>query len=375
MKVTKRAIDTLSCDPANARKHTDESIAMIAASLRRFGQQRPILIGSDGVVRAGNGTIQAARAIGMTEIECIISDLEGAELTAYAIADNRTAELSSWDDEILRATLQGLNDLTGVGYDDADILAFEPEPVADGDPGETDEVICALGQTWTLGAHRLFVGDFKDSKFAHVHTTVIDPPYEIETLYAESIPSHTGGKLLVFWDYRRFATAAVAATAAGWPALYELVWDNVTSWFTPNRPLARHKACGVFGADPKWNFDAALIEDGKNRDARTVWNERGEYEYTPIDGHVHLRTVEAFPTTQEQAEHAHSKPLKWIVAMLRGIGAEHVYDPFGGSGAFLIACENIGIPCDCCELDPAYATAIIRRWESQTGIEAVNASR
>jgi len=98
----------LSQDPANARKHDDRNIESIVASLRRFGQQKPIVVDSSNVVRAGNGTLEAAKRLGWELIECVKTELKGSDAIAYAIADNRTAELAEWDSDVLAAQLNGL---------------------------------------------------------------------------------------------------------------------------------------------------------------------------------------------------------------------------------------------------------------------------
>ena len=110
MKVESVPIATLSQDPANARKHDDKNLEAIKASLRRFGQQKPIVVDSSNVVRAGNGTLAAAIALGWESINVVQTDLQGSEATAYAIADNRTAELADWDVEMLAASLNGLDE-------------------------------------------------------------------------------------------------------------------------------------------------------------------------------------------------------------------------------------------------------------------------
>lgn len=111
----------LSLDPANARKHGPRNVEAIKASLRRFGQQRPIVVDSGNVVRAGNGTLKAAKELGWTQIQIVRSDLPPSELTAYAIADNRTAELAEWDDEVLKLQLPDVGD---VGFTEAEIKAL-----------------------------------------------------------------------------------------------------------------------------------------------------------------------------------------------------------------------------------------------------------
>lgn len=108
MDLKKFRVDELSSDPVNARKHNQRNIDAIMASLRRFGQQKPIVVDLSGVVRAGNGTLEAARQLGWDTIECVVTSLKGSDAISYAIADNRTAELAEWDDNVLAAQLNGL---------------------------------------------------------------------------------------------------------------------------------------------------------------------------------------------------------------------------------------------------------------------------
>lgn len=129
MQVEHVAIASLSPDPANVRKHNARNLEAIKASLRRFGQQKPIVVDANGIVRAGNGTLEAARALGWDSVAIVRTPLGGSEATAYAIADNRTAELAEWDQLGLAETLRALQsdegfDLASVGYQDADVDAL-----------------------------------------------------------------------------------------------------------------------------------------------------------------------------------------------------------------------------------------------------------
>jgi site-specific DNA-methyltransferase (adenine-specific) len=123
MTIETVAINSLSADPANPRKHGQRNLDAIAASLRRFGQQKPIVVDSRGVVRAGNGQLAAAKLLGWTEIRIVRSDLPPTELTAFAIADNRTAELAEWDAEVLEKLLSDA-DLGDVGFTDEEMEKF-----------------------------------------------------------------------------------------------------------------------------------------------------------------------------------------------------------------------------------------------------------
>jgi hypothetical protein len=135
MKTELVKIETLVFDPANARKHGEKNLAAIKSSLQRFGQQKPIVVDANGVVRAGNGTLAAAKALGWKEISIVRSPLSGSEATAYAIADNRTSELAEWDDDVLSQTLAALQ------IEDEELAAstgFDPKEI-DSLTGKSEE--------------------------------------------------------------------------------------------------------------------------------------------------------------------------------------------------------------------------------------------
>ena len=142
MKLTTTKITELSLDPSNVRKHGRKNLDAIKASLRKFGQQKPIVVDAKGIVLAGNGTLAAAQELGWEEIEIVRTQLEGVEATMFAIADNRTAELAEWEDDKLHEVLRSLQDeafdLVDVGYSPEDLDQFsvaevEAPALKDGD--------------------------------------------------------------------------------------------------------------------------------------------------------------------------------------------------------------------------------------------------
>ena len=115
MKIIKKNINEIKFDPANARKHSARNLKAIKDSLEIFGQQKPIVIDKRGVVIAGNGTLQAAIELSWTEIDAVETQLDPAHAQAFGIADNRTAELAEWDNEVLGELLEGMDaDLVGI---------------------------------------------------------------------------------------------------------------------------------------------------------------------------------------------------------------------------------------------------------------------
>ena len=123
MKIEKIKITDLKPDPQNARTHDDKNLQAIAASLREFGQRKPIVITSQNIIAAGNGTVEAAKSLGWTEIEAVRvpADWDADRIKAFALADNRTAELAQWDMIILDEQIEELRlvdyDLTVIGFD------------------------------------------------------------------------------------------------------------------------------------------------------------------------------------------------------------------------------------------------------------------
>lgn len=186
------AVDIARCkpDPNNARMHPKWNVDRIQRSLRRFGQQKPIVCDKAGVVRAGNGTLAAAILEGKTKIAAVFSDLSEAEIVAYAIADNHSGENSVWDEEKLAAALAGMSEdlRTSAGFDDGDLERMLGDPSARGidAPAPTGAPRSKPGDLWTLGDHTVLCGSATDPEAwkrllgrrtaALVHT---DPPYGV----------------------------------------------------------------------------------------------------------------------------------------------------------------------------------------------------
>jgi ParB-like chromosome segregation protein Spo0J len=119
MKLKTLQIKDLTPDPNNARQHDEKNLKAIQGSLKEFGQRKPIVITEAGVIVAGNGTVEGAKRLGWTQIEAVEvpSDWTADQIKAFAIADNRTAELASWDKDILATQLL---DLEEAGFEIAD---------------------------------------------------------------------------------------------------------------------------------------------------------------------------------------------------------------------------------------------------------------
>ena len=214
----------------NARTHSDDQIAKIAASLVEYGWTAPVMVADDGEIVAGHGRLLAAQHLGLNKVPIIrLSHLTPEQVRAYRIADNRLSELSGWDDELLAAELHALN---AVGFD-LGLTGFEGEdldrllaPLDEGDGLAGEDVIpepplnpvSRLGDLWLLGDHRLLCGDSTKaadvSRVMHNHKAILfasDPPY------------------LVSYDGTNHPSKQGAADKnKDWSDTYAITWDDAS---------------------------------------------------------------------------------------------------------------------------------------------------
>ena len=383
----------------NARQHSDEQIAQIAASIAEFGFVNPILTGADGVLVAGHGRLAAARKLGLSTVPVVVLDhLTPTQRRALVLADNRLAELATWDDALLRVELEALRDegfdldLTGFDADAlADLLAGE-EPEHEGQteddtvPDVPEEPVSQPGDLWRLGPHRLICGDattaesyaqlFPDGERADMVFT--DPPYNVN--YANSpkdklrgkhrpilndalgegfydflydalalIMAHTRGAIYVAMSSSELDTLQAAFRAAGGHWSTFIIWAKNT--FTLGRADYQRQYEPILygwpeGATRHWCGD---------RDQGDVWH---------------------FNKPQKNDLHPTMKPVELVERAIRNSSrpGHKVLDPFGGSGTTLIAAEKSGRVARLIELDPKYADVIVRRWQDWTGQQATRES-
>jgi len=159
----------------NARTHSESQVSSLTASIGRYGFNNPVLVDAVGGIIAGHGRVLAAKRLGMEMVPVVpLAHLTEDEKRAYILADNKTAELSGWDEDLLRIEVADLAekdfDLGGLGFDDKEIAKLLVEPGLandDGDEGSDPDAapeakpdpVSMLGDVWRLGAHLLACGD------------------------------------------------------------------------------------------------------------------------------------------------------------------------------------------------------------------------
>jgi DNA modification methylase len=164
MKIETLQIKDLTPDPQNARQHDEKNLKAIQGSLNEFGQRKPIVITEAGVIVAGNGTVEAAKRLGWLEIDAVRvpGDWTPEQTKAFALADNRTAELAAWSPEVLASQLLELEEagfeIQEFGFEKIE-MAEEPRPIVEDEIPELAPKRAALGDVWQLGEHRVMCGD------------------------------------------------------------------------------------------------------------------------------------------------------------------------------------------------------------------------
>lgn len=161
MKLENLRLADLTSDPNNARKHSETNLDAIRGSLSVFGQRKPIVVDKYGVVVAGNGTVEAARSLGWETIEAVRvpEDWTASQVKAFALADNRTAELAEWIPEVLQAQLVELNvsgfTVETIGFEAPKVLEpdFQPEAVEQPRLDQRASTLCpSCGFEWRVAA-------------------------------------------------------------------------------------------------------------------------------------------------------------------------------------------------------------------------------
>ncbi len=205
-RIEHRKLSELTPYPRNPRQHSDAQIAQIAGSIAQFGFNAPILVDAKGGMLAGHGRYLASLKLGLETVPVVVLDhLSETEKRAYILADNKLAELSSFDDDLLRAELADLRDaevdLGALGFDEdelAVLLADAESPVTDADaeeeiPEAPAEPVTRAGDIWLVGKHRLICGDCRDSGIvarlldgARANVVITSPPYATQREYDPS---------------------------------------------------------------------------------------------------------------------------------------------------------------------------------------------
>jgi DNA modification methylase len=406
LAVTYRAISDLIPDPRNARTHPKRQIEQLKKSIEAFGFTNPILADPEGHIIAGHGRLQAARAMGFSEVPTIIlSGLSDTQKRALRIADNKIALNAGWDLEILQQELGELASLdveidptlTGFSTGEIDVILSSAD-----DPD--DEVIPPVpttprtkpGDIWILGDHRVGCGDGRDAAFlqrligdgARVDAAFLDPPYNVrigghavaagshrefamasgemseaefrsflaDTLGAAARLSRDGAVHFVCMDWRHMDSVSAVGSKVYGELLNLCIWNKSNAGMG-SLYRSKHELIFVYrvGTAPHLNM-VELGRHGRNR--TNVW------DYASVNSMRGSRR-------EDLALHPTVKPTGLVADAIQDVTrrGDLVLDLFLGSGTTLLAAERIGRRFRGLDIDPAYVDVAVERWSARTGLE------
>jgi len=399
LDVQNQPIDKLIPYARNARTHSPEQVAEIAASIKEFGFNNPVLLRDDFTIIAGHGRVLAARKLGMDTVPAIfLSHLTEAQARAYVLADNQLATHAGWEADMLKLEL---DDLSGLGFDpellgfsDADLAALLVQTIEPTDADAEPQVDKAeelrvkwgveTGQLWRLGEHRILCGDStladdvaRALDGAEPLLMVTDPPYGVEydaTWRNEAMPQKNDPNR---WkDSTGRATGAVMNDdKADWREAWALFPGDVAYvWCAPG-PLqcTVHDSLIASTIEPRqqiiWAKNNFAIGRGNYHYQHEVcWYAVRKGKTAHWAGDRKQSTLwEIDKQHKSETGHSTQKPVECMARPIRNHDSEFVYEPFSGSGTTIIACEQLGRKCRAIEISPGYVAVAIQRWADATG--------
>jgi len=404
-------VSSLKPYPNNPRKHTPKQIRQIADSILKFGFTNPVIIDKDDVIVAGHGRVEAAKLLGLVTVPAVrLEDLTPSDIRMYRFADNRLAEKSVWDDEMVSIELQNLvddptvEDVTLTGFDMAEIdikLEGLSQPRKDPDdrvPALPEGApVCRLGDLWAVGPHRLYCGDAtKSASYARLlgnrraQMVFCDLPYNVK------IGGHVSGLGKV--QHREFAMASGEMTSPEFADFMRKVFANLVAFSEKGsihyqcidwRHAAQMEAVGLEVYSELKNYCVWVKTNGG---MGSLYRSRHEFVLVFKSGNgPHINNVElgrhgryrtnvweyagmnSFGKGRDKklASHPTVKPVAMVADAIYDCSNRGgiVLDACSGSGTTLVAAHRTGRRGFGIELDGRYADVTLKRLQEVTKSE------
>lgn len=375
-------------------RNNDNAVDAVAASIREFGFKVPIIIDKDNIIVAGHTRYKAAKKLGLKTVPCIkADDLTDEQVKAFRLADNKVAEQSEWDFDLLNLELETITmDMEQFGFDllEDDEEETPTEIIEDDVPDVPEEPKSKYGQVYQLGNHRLMCGDSTKKEDVEkllngvkADLLITDPPYNVEIVggnHSESPNERKKkGNLTIQNDkmdndsfheflFNAFSNAynvlKDGAAFYCWYASREVVNFQTSieeSGFTVKQELIWNKSSLVLGRqDYQWKHEPCLYG----------WKETNSHAWY---GDRKQTTVIDWERPTKSDLHPTMKPVGLFDYQIKNSSkaGDNILDLFGGSGTTIMACEQNNRNAYVMEYDPRYVDAIVQRWENFTGKKAV----
>lgn len=399
-------------------RSNDEAVKYVAASIEKFGFKVPIVIDKNNVIVCGHTRYKAAKKLKIKEVPCIIADdLTDEQIKAYRLADNKVAEYSEWDMDLLFEELSSLTgdfDMLDFGFDEIVESMEEKEVIEDDfEPDVTKEAVSKMGDIYKLGNHILMVGDstkqedvekLMDGQIADL--VVTDPPYNVNVSNSKGMKIQNdnmasslfnefltmafsniynslkpGGAFYIWFASTEYINFETALNKNNLYVRQELIWNKNNFILGRQDYHWKHEPCLYGWKDGAAHYfiddrtQSTVIEDVPQEFDNMKKSELIKLLNDIYRKHPHTSVInEAKPKVNDL--HPTMKPLKLIGLLVNNSSKENeiVLDLFGGSGSTLMVCEQLNRSCRMMEYDPVYADVIITRWEEFTGKKAIKIS-
>jgi DNA modification methylase len=401
---------SLKPNPTNARDHSDKQIAQIAASIEKFGFLIPIVIGDDGMIAAGHGRWQAAKLLRLKDVPVIRAGfLTDADRRAFALAENRISELSSWNEDLLANELnilfeEGYNlEITGFSTSNLDFSSPDEKKKSDSElielPDPEATAVSRLGDLWHIGPHRLCCGNAREVESyeallggERAAMVFSDPPFNVK------VDGHVSG--LGKQRHREFAEGSGEMTPAEFTTFLRTVFRNCVR-FAADGSIHyhcmdwRHAREILDAADGVYSdFKQLITWVNDNAGMGTFYRSRHELIFVFKSGRAkHINNFGLGDTgryrtnvweyagansfrkgrAKDLAAHPTVKPTALVIDAIRDCSrrGDLILDPFSGSGTTLIAAHKAGRRGAAIEIDPLYCDTGLRRLMEASGLDAV----
>jgi len=380
--------DKIKPNPNNTRQHTDRDIQAIIQSIHKFGFRNPIICNKEGIILCGNGRYEAIKKMGITEVPVHYADLTEEEAKAFAIMDNRSAELSTWNLEYLLPQLEslkldGLLEFTGFNEFDMkdlnkELESLKPELEAQEDDFNSEDIKENIhkverGDIYLLGKHRLLCGDstIKEDvdlliEEKKVDVVLSDPPYNVD--YSEKntfLNAISRGNRIQkpiendkIDDFKEFII--------NYLKIIPYNEYNIIYLFTSGKEISNVilaiKEIGYYSQDLKWVKNNHILGrlDYNPKSENIIYGWKGKHKFY---GGFQTDVIECDKPVKSDL-HPTMKPIELLSKLINHSSDEGfiIYDGFLGSGSTLMACEQLNRICYGMEIDPHYCSVIIERF-------------
>ena len=366
----------------NNPRNNESAVQYVANSIREFGFKVPIVIDKDKVIVAGHTRFKAAKQLGLEEAPCIIADdLSPEQIKAFRLADNKTAEMALWDDDLLKSELEGLLDdfdMSDFGFFDEELDEAQEPEVEDDDyePEPPEEPKSKRGDIYKLGRHRLMCGDSTSVTDVEalvdgrqIDLLITDPPYNVDYTGKTKDALKIENDQMEDESFRQFLRDAfLTADTVMKPGATFYIWHADSEGY--NFRGACH--------DIQWKVRQCLIWV---KNVMVMGRQDYQWKHEPClygwkEGAAHhwysdrtQTTLLEFDRPTRSKEHPTMKPVPLFDYQIKNSSkkGDAVLDLFGGSGTTIICCEQNGRDAFLMEIDPKYTDVIVDRYIQLTG--------